>query len=131
MDIPTDFIEAQPWPTVLEARLGVAAEPAVYILSQAHKFGRLQGCSPILYIGSTGQLGGKSQSCRLRIYRYPNGRHSFEMQRRTQLVVGTGTDLTLHWKLLDSKTAARLEESRLLNIYLRDHHELPPFNAHA
>jgi hypothetical protein len=131
VDIPTDFVESQSWPTVLTNRTGVPATPAVYILSQAQEFGRLRGRSRLLYIGSTGQLGGNSQSCRLRIYCYPNGRHALEMKRRTELAIATGAVLSLSWKRLESSPAAKAEESILLNRYLQEHHELPPFNAHA
>jgi hypothetical protein len=131
VDIPPDFVDSHPWPAVLTGRLNVPATPAVYIVAQAQEFGRLRGSSRILYVGSTGQLGGHSQNCRLRIYCYPNGRHALEMKRRTELAVAGGVELSLHWKRLDTKTAAKMAESILLNLYLEEHHELPPFNAHA
>jgi len=131
VDIPTDFVESQSWPAILAGRLDVPATPAVYMLAQAQEFGRLRGLSRILYVGSTRQLGGNSQSCRLRIYRYPNDRHALEIRRRTAQVVATGVELSLYWKSLETKTAAKAAESVLLNLYLEEHHELPPFNAHA
>jgi hypothetical protein len=129
MQIPADFTESKAWPTVLDERAAVRAEPAVYALLHERDFGRLRGASRILYIGSTGQLGGTSESCRLRIYRYPNGRHALELQRKVQLLLAAGVTITLYWKHVRSKDDAELEEARLLREYMSEHCELPPFNG--
>ncbi len=122
-------MESKLWPAVLDERALVRSEPAVYALLHERPFGRLQGASRILYIGSTGQLGGASESCRLRIYRYPNGPHALELQRRVQLLLASGVEVTLHWKHVGTKADAATEEARLLREYLEEHHELPPFNG--
>ncbi len=129
MLILADFTESKAWPAVLDERALVRDEPAVYALLHERDFGRLQGASRILYIGSTGQLGGTSESCRLRIYRYPNGSHARELERRVQLLLDAGIEVTLYWKYVQSKGQAAAEEARLLREYMAEHHELPPFNG--
>ncbi len=125
----TNFNQSRAWPAVLDERAQVSSDPAVYALLHEREFGRLRGAGRILYIGSTGQLGGTSESCRLRIYRYPNGPHALELRRRVQLLLESGVEVTLHWKHLPSKADAKAEEARLLSEYMETHHELPPFNG--
>lgn len=129
MEVPADFTEMRVWPAVLDERLSVLSQPAVYALLHQEPFGRLSGTSRILYIGSTGQLGGPSESCRLRIYRYPNGPQAAELRRRVQILIERGIEITLHWKYFSSKEEALSVESRLLRDYEQEHHELPPFNG--
>ena len=128
MNLPQDFREFSPWLSALNERAQIPAEPAVYALMHKHPFGRLLGESAILYIGSTGKLGGKSDSCRLRIYRYPNGDHAREMQRRVRTLVEFGIDVMLYWKLHASQEDALTEEKYLLLQYAAEHGELPPLN---
>ena len=97
MQIPIEFTNSQSWLLALQQRKTIAAAPATYILFQAKSFGRLCGTSNILYIGHTGQLGGESDSCRLRIYRYPNGSHAHELRHRTQQLINSGLDVRLCW----------------------------------
>ncbi len=129
MLIPADFIESKMWPAILTERALIRSKPAVYVLLQEREFGRLRGSSRILYIGSTGQFGGRSETCRLRIYRYPNGRHAKEIRRRVKLLIDSGAKVTLSWKYVMTKDAAKKQERRLLSQYREEHHELPPFNA--
>jgi len=129
MDLPEDFIEFNQWPAVLDERTKIGSEPAVYALLHENLFGRLQGQSRVLYIGSTGQLGGDSQSCRLRIYRYPNGPHANELRRRVQLLIDSGFEITFQWKHVASKEEASRQEAFLLQQYVTEHGELPPFNG--
>lgn len=124
-----DFVEMREWPSVLQERKNVHSGPAVYVLLHEHPFGRLRGESRVLYIGSTGMLGGDSDSCRLRIYRYPNGPHARELRRRTQLLVDSGFTLTFQWKAAETKEASITLESRLIEQYVEKHWELPPFNG--
>ncbi len=128
MHPPQDFLESRSWPAVLDERRQVQNEPAVYVLLHEHEFGRLEGASRVLYIGSTGQLGGDSDCCRLRIYRYPNGRHANKLRRSAQLLVDSGIEVTLRWKHFESRAAASIQEACLLRQYAEAHGELPPFN---
>lgn len=128
MHIPKDFVKSYSWPDILDERKAVLSMAAVYALIHENDFGRLDGKSNILYIGSTKQLGGDSQSCRLRIYRYPNGGHAKELRRKTAVLTDVGVNVTLTWKYMSSEEAARAEEARLLTQYEKDHGELPPFN---
>ena len=127
--MPADFVESDVWPGVLDRRGAIQSLPAVYALIHQRDFGRLNGQSCILYIGMTRQLGGDSDSCRLRIYRYPNGKHARELRRRTALLTDAGIEVTLRWKYLPSVDAAADEEARLLTEYEEEHGELPPFNS--
>jgi hypothetical protein len=129
MLIPTDFTESRPWPTVLDERTQLRSDPAVYALLHERDVDRLKGKSRILYFGSTGELGGASDRCRLRIYRYPNGVHAAEIKRRIQLILDSGALVTFHWKHLTSRGEALIEETHLLRLYAEEHHELPPFNG--
>lgn len=129
MNLPPEFAESRRWPAVLDERAEVGSEPAVYALLHARPFGRLKGESAILYIGCTSQLGGVSESCRLRIYRYPNGPHAHELRRRMKVLVDSGIQVTLCWKHYVSETEAWAEEARLLQQYAEEHCELPPFNG--
>jgi hypothetical protein len=130
MLLPVDFTESRFWPAVLDDRKQLRSDPAVYALLHERDVDRLRGKSRILYFGSTGQLGGTSDSCRLRIYRYPNGPHAAEIERRTQLILDSGAQVTFHWKHMPSGDEAVIEETRLLQLYADEHHELPPFNGH-
>ena len=129
MQIPEDFIHSELWPFVLDARPAIDARPAVYALLHQDEFGRLHGQSRILYIGKTGQLGGDSQSCRLRIYKYPNGNHARELRRRSSLLIDSGIGVVFRWKYVTSSDEATVEEERLLFEYKAEHGELPPFNS--
>ena len=88
MELQDEFPESRGWPAVLDERTDIAATPAVYALLHERPFGRLRGESPILYIGCTGELGGMSDQCRLRIYRYPNGAHAQEIGGEVLLALG-------------------------------------------
>jgi hypothetical protein len=129
MLIPTDFTESRFWPAVLDERTQLRSDPAVYALLHERGIDRLQGRSRILYFGSTGELGGSSDRCRLRNYRYPNGLHAAEIKRRIQLILDSGAQVTFHWKHLSSRDEALNEETHLLHLYDEEHHELPPFNG--
>jgi hypothetical protein len=129
MLIPADFTESRLWPAVLDERKQLRSDPAVYALLHEHDVNRLKGKSRILYFGSTGELGGPSDTCRLRIYRYPNGVHAGEIKRRIALILGSGAQVTFHWKHLMSSDEALIEETHLLRLYAEEHHELPPFNG--
>jgi len=124
-----DFFEVREWPAVLHERKVIQNGPAVYALLHEHAFGRLRGESRILYVGSTGRLGGDSDSCRLRIYRYPNGQHARGLRRRTELLIDSGVVVTFHWKDVATKEDALVLESMLLDQYAVEHWELPPFNG--
>ena len=130
MLVPLDFIESRAWPAVLDERKLLRSDPAVYALLHERDVDRMQGRSRILYFGSTGQFGGDSDSCRLRIYRYPNGFHAREIRRKVEMILDAGEPVTFHWKHMESEDAAAIEEKRLLRSYMEEHHELPPFNAH-
>ena len=131
MQLLDDFTNSKNWLSALDERASVNAEPAVYILLHQHPVGRLHGESRILYVGSTRQLGGSSESCRLRTYRYPNGTHANELRRRVQQLTDSGIEVTLKWVHMPSKTDAVALESRLLQQYLAAHGELPPFNSRS
>ena len=129
MNLINDFPHSLSWPAVLDERTRIGDEPAVYALVHQRAIGRLQGESRILYIGHTGKLGGSSDSCRLRIYRYPNGPHARELRRRSQILIDSGIEITFHWVYLESDTIAREKEADLLRQYDHTHWELPPFNG--
>jgi hypothetical protein len=127
--LPVDFSESLQWPEVLDLRLDLLPEPAVYALLHEAEFSRLRGSSRVLYIGATGELGGTTDRCRLRTYRYPNGEHARELKRRVDLLVASGVRVTLTWKYVATKQEAVSLESALLAQYLSSHWELPPFNG--
>jgi hypothetical protein len=117
------------WPGVLNARLAMEPLPAVYAILHEQQVNRLRGSSRMLYVGSTGELGGASDRCRLRIYRYPNGGHARQLRRRLELLTNAGTALTFVWRHVDSKRIAMQQEAEILADYMAAHWELPPFNA--
>lgn len=128
MEPPDELTESRSWPAVLDERTDIAATPAVYALLHEKPFGRLRGESPILYIGCTGELGGMSDRCRLRIYRYPNGAHAQEIRNRTRRLEDDGVAVSLAWTNLPSREDAWTLEANLLRKYQAEHGELPPFN---
>lgn len=128
MDIPPDFNSGN-WPDVLDARKRLNPAPAVYALTLGEKFGRLRGVSDVLYIGETGELGGDSEKCRLRIYCYPNGDHARMLRAGVAALIAEGKKVAFRWQYVASKGDAEAEETRLLERYRSDHRELPPFNS--
>ena len=128
MELQDEFTESRGWPAVLDERADIAATPAVNALLHERPFGRLRGESAILYIGCTGELGGPSDRCRLRIYRYPNGAHAQEIRNRTKLLEDDGVSISLAWTHLPSRDDASALEAQLLQHYEAEHGELPPFN---
>ena len=128
MKLHDEFTESRGWPAVLDERADISATPAVYVLLHERPFGRLRGESAILYIGCTGELGGPSDCCRLRIYRYPNGSHAREIRNRSQLLLDDGVTVSLRWMHQTSREDASALEAQLLQRYEAEHGELPPFN---
>ena len=128
MGLQDEFTESRGWPAVLEERSDIAATPAVYALLHERPFGRLRGESAILYIGCTGEFGGTSDRCRLRIYRYPNGAHAQEIHNRTRRLEDDGVAVSLAWTQLLSREDAFALEAHMLQQYEAEHGELPPFN---
>ena len=128
MELQDELTESRGWPAVLDQRADIAATPAVYALLHERPFGRLRGESAILYIGCTGELGGPSDRCRLRIYRYPNGAHAREIRNRTRRLEDDGVAVSLAWTNLPSREDAWALEANLLRKYQAEHGELPPFN---
>ena len=129
MELQDEFTESRGWPAVLDERTDIAATPAVYALLHERPFGRLRGESAILYSGCTVELGGTSDRCRLRIYRYPNGAHAQEIRNRTQLLLDDGVTVSLSWMHQTSREDASALEAQLLQHYEAEHGELPPFNS--
>lgn len=129
MELQDKLTESRGWPAVLDERANIAATPAVYALLHERPFGRLRGESAILYIGCTGELGGTSDRCRLRIYRYPNGIHAQEIQNRAKALVDEGTAVSFMWLHQSSREDASALEAQLLQHYETEHGELPPFNS--
>lgn len=129
MNLIDGFTHSKPWPAVLNERASISDEPAVYALVHQRAIGRLRGESQVLYIGRTGKLGGNSESCRLRIYRYPNGEHARNLRRRTEILIDAGIEVSFHWEHLESDDLARAREADLLARYMDQHWELPPFNG--
>lgn len=129
MNLIDSFTHSRPWPAVLDERASIPDKPAVYVLLQQQAIGRLRGESRVLYIGRTGKLGGRSDSCRLRIYRYPNGDHARNLRRRTEILIEAGIEVSFHWEHLASDELARVREADLLERYMDLHWELPPLNG--
>lgn len=128
MELQDELTKSRGWPAVLDERADIAATPAVYALLHERPFGRLRGESAILYIGCTGELGGTSDRCRLRIYRFPNGTHAWEIRNRTRRLEDDGVAVSLAWTQLLSQEDAFALEARMLQQYEAEHGELPPFN---
>ena len=128
MGLQDEFTESRGWPAVLDERADISATPAVYVLLHERPFGRLRGESAILYIGCTGELGGTSDRCRLRIYRSPSGAHAREIRNLTQLLLDDGATVSLRWMHQTSREDASALEAQLLQHYEAEHGELPPFN---
>jgi len=123
------FNYSEEWNRALNNRENIGAKPSVYLLSSSKMFGRLYGKSKVLYIGSTGRLGGKSQNARLRIYRYPNGKHARELRRRCKELESKKQTITLHWTYKKTKLLAAKEETKLLKLCFKEYGEHPPFNS--
>lgn len=128
---PLDPKDLSDWPQVLDDRTIMRADPAVYALLHEREVARLRGESRILYVGSTGELGGASDRCRLRIYRYPNAQHARALQKRLRILLDAGVNLTFVWRHVECKQIALQQESIILSRYLEAHWELPPFNGRA
>ena len=114
MELQDELTESRGWPAVLDQRADIAATPAVYALLHERPFGRLRGESAILYIGCTGELGGTSDRCRLRIYRSPSGAHAREIRNLTQLLLDDGATVSLRWMHQTSREDAAVLEAQLL-----------------
>jgi len=131
MRVPAQFKNFMDWRGVLNRRTEIGARPAIYMLVLSRGFGRLRGKSSILYIGCTGMLGGASDRCRLRTYKYPNGRHASEINRRARQLLRSGRLIRFHWAFAKSKDEALKTEAALLSQYHKLHLELPPFNGRS
>lgn len=124
-----DFSGARSWVSAVSERGDIPAMPAVYVICSDKKIGRLHGENEILYVGATGELGGKTDRCRLRTYCYPSNHHDREIKRRTNLLINLGGILTLQWKTVSTRKEALDLEANILADYLNEHGELPPFNG--
>lgn len=97
-------------------------KPGVYVIRKANgqRFGRLQGKSDVLYIGSCEAKKGIKQ--RLQQYLHP-GPTQWTDRRINQLA--KKYEMEVAWCLCDEP---RNFEHNLLVQYLKDHDELPPLN---
>ena len=129
MLLPTDFTDSRLGRQYLMSASNCAAiRPSMRYCTNARSIGCAAEAA-FCILGRPGELGGASDCCRLRIYRYPNGPHAAEINRRTRLIVDSGVQVTFHWKHMPSGDDALIEETRLLQMYGKEHHELPPFNG--
>lgn len=100
----------------------VPKKKGVYVIRLENKknFGRLKGQSDVLYIGKTEAQNGLKQ--RISFYFRPG---------KTQLTNMRINSMQKKYKMeiawLTSDDSNNLEH-KLVNAYMEDHHELPPFN---
>ena len=101
---------------------GAPRDKGTYVIRRAHgeKFGRLRGCSDILYIGSTESKGGLRS--RLRQYLRPG------QKRQTAIRVNQALNKYEAEVAWCPNRSPRNLEHNLLRAYLGDHDELPPIN---
>lgn len=104
--------------TVLPKQMGV------YVIRDSKNFGRYQGESDIVYIGSTTSSRGLKR--RIRFYFHP-GQTQHTSQRIHKMLKHIHT-LEISWIRSNAGEDARRIEKKLLNQYFTDHLELPPFN---
>lgn len=118
-----------PWKDVLLDRKGISSSPAVYALLLDQRFPRLIGSTQVLYVGQTSRLGGDSDRSRLYGYRYPSGKHGRLIRSKADRLTELGHQITFRWVIVGSKDDAKEIERKLLEMHLKEHLELPPFNS--
>lgn len=133
MILPDDFKGGRGWPEILDERREIPDRPAVYALVHERQFGRVLGESDILYIGATKELGGTSDTCRLRIYKYPGPlpNHGRKLRQRAEELAATGVKILFRWAQCESSDEAFSRERDLLRRYMAAHGELPPYNGNS
>lgn len=113
----TDIKELSVWDSWPRPALSKAPEtPGVYIFRLSECFGRMQGESDIVYIGSA-----KNMKRRLTGHRLA----AIGSLARVPRYGGT---LQVAWKSCREESEAISEESRLLRKYARQHIDHPPLN---
>ena len=100
----------------------VPEEPGVYAIRRPHRFGRYEGESDIVYIGSA------EGSLRRRFRSYFRPGSSQATSQRINTEMRGKSDLQLGFFALDPAEDVRTKERELLVAYKRDHRELPPLN---
>jgi hypothetical protein len=127
--VDQSFGNSMDWPLCLSSRGEIHEAPAVYVLWSKIIFPRVLGHSNIVYVGSTGLLGGKSDVCRLYGYRYPSGHHGRGIAGRAEQLIANGYTLSLRWNVMESERAAQTLEAEILHNHLKEHLEYPPFTG--
>ena len=93
----------------------------VYAFVLSDYFGRLKGCSDILYIGKTEQ----GLESRLKEYKNHSGETNKRVRRALIKLLESGYRVYIYAK--ETNDAGK-EEEKLLKMYENDHLELPPLN---
>jgi len=96
----------------------------IYAIHTMEKFGRLYGKSDIIYIGSATSASGLK--VRIKQYFHP-GRSQFTNLRIGE-VLRKRTDLMIGYLITNNWSDAKELETSLLNMYEKEHGELPPLN---
>lgn len=120
-----DIGEISDWHTWPDPAIKKAPNlPGVYVFRLAGRpFGRLQGQSDVIYVGTTAKKGKSTVRSRLK-------QHSGQQDRRhwLQRVPSQISPLEVAWIVCQERHEALLRESNLLREYMEDHIELPPGN---
>jgi hypothetical protein len=127
--VVSGFENEELWETAINNRDKVLSSPAVYAIVTTAPFTRFQSISRILYIGSTGCLGGSGDGCRLYGYRYaPAGQQGSRIRNLVSQVADIGHSVYLKWRVLHTKAETAESEKHYLSLCEQEHLELPPFN---
>jgi hypothetical protein len=121
--------QSHPWPVTLAQARVLTPRHATYAICLDKPVSRLVGNTEVVYVGSTGLLGGGSDRSRLYAYLYPSGNHSRLINQRTRSLISAGYKLERRWCEHDTLNDARLLEKNMLTAHLAEHLELPPFNG--
>lgn len=106
----------------------IPASAAVYAITTSRTFGRLDGTSNILYVGSTRRLGGPSDRARLWAYSYPPTPREKRITAVCAALAADGHVLTLRWHIVTTLLDAQSLEATFLHQVADEHRELPPLN---
>jgi len=114
------FTAWQPWATSFEQ---FPSQPGLYVFRHKNQFGRLKGETDILYIGSCKS----TLRQRLKFYIKP-GPTQFTSQRLHQFLnMEDYHNVEIAWSIHPEDSVRRIE-NELLDLFVQEHHELPPWN---
>lgn len=102
----------------------VPEHPGVYVLRCCRDYQLVKGSSDILYVGSATN----AQGLKMRLRQYFHPGPSQRTNKRILAVVGECSDFEVAFVRTRSIPDAKMLEATILEVYERDHGELPPQN---